>query len=44
VLKNDYDIRTMQESLGHNDVTTTKIDTHILNEGGLSVKSPADRL
>jgi len=38
------DIHTIQELLGHTDVRTTMIDTHVLNRGGLGVKSPADRL
>lgn len=42
VIQNGYDIRTMQELLGHKNVKTTMISTHVLNQGGLAVRSPLD--
>ena len=44
LLEDGYDIRVVQELLGHEDVSTTMIYTHVLNQGGETVRRPADML
>jgi integrase len=43
LLQDNYDIRTVQELLGHKDVSTTMIYTHVLNRGGRGARGPLDR-
>ncbi len=44
LLEAGYDIRTMQELIGHRDVTTTMVYTHVVNRGSLGVKIPVERM
>ncbi len=44
VLEDGYDIRTVQELLGHKDVKTTMLNAHVLNRGGRGVRSPVGSL
>ena len=44
LLEESHDIRTVQELLGHRDVSTTMISAHVLNRGPAGFRSPADRM
>lgn len=44
LLEDGYDIRTVQELLGHEDVTTTMVYTHVLTRGPAGIRSPLDGL